>query len=60
MLSLLIISLSLLSLYSKRDQVSDLWQQLELASELQFDLRDTVDWGKKWLVDLNAGKSQLV
>ena len=52
--------LSLLSLYSKRDQVSDLWQQLELASELQSDLRDTVDWGKKWLVDLNAGKSQLV
>ena len=26
------------SLYSKCDQVSDLWQQLELASELEFDL----------------------
>ena len=24
-----------------------LWQQLELASELESDLRDTVDWGKK-------------
>ena len=34
--------------------------QLELASELESDLRDTVDWGKKWLVDLNAGKTQLV
>ena len=24
------------------------------------DLRDTVDWGRKWLVDFNAGKTQLV
>ena len=38
----------------------DLWQQLELASELESDLRETVDWGKKWLVDFNAGKTQLV
>ena len=22
--------------------------------------RDTADWGKKWLVDFNAGKTQLV
>ena len=48
------------TLYSKCDQASDLWQQLELASELECDLRDTVDWGKKWLVDFNAGKTQLV
>ena len=26
------------TLYSKCDQASDLWQQLELASELEFDL----------------------
>ena len=39
---------------------ADLWQQLELDSELESDLRDTVDWGKKWLVDFNAGKTQLV
>ena len=45
------------TLYSKCDQASDLWQQLELASELESDLRDTVDWGKKWLVDFNAGKT---
>ena len=31
------------ALYSKYDQASDLWQQLELASELESDLRDTVD-----------------
>ena len=34
--------------YSKCDQASDLWQQLELASELESDLRD------------NVGKTQLV
>ena len=37
-----------------------MWQQLELASELESDLRDTVDWSRKWLVDFNAGKTQLV
>ena len=45
------------SLYSKCDRASDLWQQLGLASELDSDLRDAVDWGKKWLVDFNAGNS---
>ena len=48
------------TLYFKCNQASDLWQQLELASELESDLRDTVDWGRKWLVDFNAGKTQLV
>ena len=48
------------TLYSKCDQVSDLLQQLELASELECDLGDTVDWGKKWLVTINAGKTWLV
>ena len=31
-----------------------------MASELESDLRDTVDWGRKWLADFNAGKTQLV
>ena len=48
------------TLCSKCTQASDLWQQLELACGLESDLGDTVDWGKKWLVDFNAGKSQLV
>ena len=47
-------------LCSKCDQASDLWQKLELASELESDLRETVDWGRKRLVDFNAGKTQLV
>ena len=48
------------TLYSKCDWASDLWQQLELASELESDLQDTVDWGKKWLFDFSAGKNLLV
>ena len=48
------------TLYSKCDQASDPWQQLELASELEYDLQDTVDWGRKWLVNFNAGETQLV
>ena len=35
------------SLSSKCDQASDLWQQLELAAELESDLLATVDWDKK-------------
>ena len=31
-----------------------------MASELESDLQETVDWGKKWLVDFNAGKTHLV
>ena len=42
-------------LYSKCDQASDLWQQLQLASELESDLQDSVVWGRKWLLDFNAG-----
>ena len=48
------------TLYSKCDQASDLWQQVELAFELESDLQDTVDWCRKWLGDFNAGKTQLV
>ena len=48
------------ALYSKCDEVSDLWQQLYLAYELESDQWDTVDYGWKWLVDFNAGKTQLV
>ena len=53
MLSVILLSV-LMILYSKCDQASDLWQQLELASELESDLGDTVDWGRKWLVGFNA------
>ena len=60
MLSVILLSMLMMLLYSKCNQASDLWQQFELASELQSDLQDTVDWGKRWLVHFNAGKTQLV
>ena len=44
------------ALYFTCDQASDLWQQLELASELESDLQDTADWGRIWFVDFNAEK----
>ena len=44
--------------YCKCDQVLDLWQQLQLTSELKSGLKDTL--GRKWLVDFNPGKTQLV
>ena len=31
-----------------------------MAFELETNLRDTVNWLRKWLVDFNAGKTQLV
>ena len=46
--------------YVKFDQASGMWLQVELASELESDLQDTVNWGRKWLVDFNTGKAQLV
>ena len=48
------------TLYCKCDQASDLQQQLKLASELKSHLRDTVDWSRKWFVNFNAGKTQLI
>ena len=47
-------------LNSKCDHPSDLWQQLELTSNLESDLRDTVDWRKKGLVNFNAGKTGFI
>ena len=44
-----------ITLYSKCDQASDLWQQVELASEFESEL----DWDRKLLVDFNTGKTQL-
>ena len=31
-----------------------------MTAELESDLRDAVDWNRMWLVDLNAGKTQLI
>ena len=34
-------------------------KQLELASEFKSDLLDTIDWGKKQLVDFDVGKNSI-
>ena len=36
-----------------------MWQQLELASEIESYLWDTVGYGRKWIFDFN-GKTRLV
>ena len=43
--------------YFKCDQISDLRKQLELTSEVESDVRDTVNLRRKWFVDFNAGKT---
>ena len=60
MLSVTLLSMQMILLSTKCDQASDLCQQLELASELKSGLRGIVEWGRKWLVDLNNGKTQLL
>ena len=37
-----------------------MWHQLELASEPESDLRDSVDFGRKWFVAFNLRKTELV
>ena len=48
------------TIYSKCDQMPNPWQKLELKTELKFGLRDTVDWGRKQLLDSIAEKTKLV
>ena len=62
-MSLLVILLSMLMILPctlRCDQASDSRQQLELPSKLQSAQHHIVDWGRKWLVDFNAGKTQLI
>ena len=48
MLSVILLSMLMILLSTlKGDQASDLWQQLELASELNSDVQDTLDWARK-------------
>ena len=45
------------SLYCECEQASNQWKQLEMTAELEFDLRGTVDWGRKQLVNFNIEKT---
>ena len=61
MLSVILLYILIMLLSTlKCDQAFNLWRQVELTSELQFDSRDTEDWVRKCFIDFNAGKSQLV
>ena len=60
MVSVILLSMMMILLSILTDQASDLWQQLELGSALECALRDTFDMGKKWLVDFNAAKAQVI
>ena len=42
--------------FSNFDQVSDLWQQVEMVSHLP----GILNWGMEWVVDIDAVKVQLV
>ena len=54
MLTVILLSMLMILLYSKCNKVSDLVQQLELVCELESDLQDTLDWDRKWLVEFNG------
>ena len=56
----MMLSAIMLSMLMILHQAFDLWQQLELASELESDLLGNVDWCRKWFVDFNAGKTGFI
>ena len=61
MLFVILLPMPMISISTKNLVIKHLvWQQLELASELESDLRDTADWGRNWLIDFNAKKTQLI
>ena len=50
------------TLYSCLDEPTDNreFDRVEMAANLQYDLRTVVEWGEKWLVSFNSKKTQLV
>ena len=60
MLSVILLSMLMILLSTKCNQASDLWQQLELACELESDIQDTMDWNRKWPGDFKTGNTHLV
>ena len=39
---------------------SDQFEKVEMAAELEYDLRGIVEWGNRWLVTFNATKTKLL
>ena len=59
MLSVILLSM-LMILFSILSVISGIWSVATTWIASESDLQDTVDLGKKWLVDFNSGKTQLV
>ena len=62
---LMILSVILLSMLMLLLSILRVIRRLICGNNLNFLLnlnliRDTMDWGKRWLVEFNAGKTQLV
>ena len=48
------------TLYSCLGKSSTLFDKVELAANLEYDLRSVVEWGKEWLVTFNSCKTKLL
>ena len=49
-----------LSLPRSQKVCSGDWERLELAADLEYDLRSVTEWGERWLVSFNASKTKLL
>ena len=48
------------TVYSCLGKTNDVFDKVEMAAELEVDLRTVVEWGDKWLVTFNAYKTKLL
>ena len=48
------------TVYSCLGKTNDVFDKVEMAAELEVDLRTVVEWGDKWLVTFNSSKTKLL
>ena len=48
------------TLYSCLGKSAKLFDKVEMAADLEYDLRSIVEWGKKWQVTFNSTKTKLL
>ena len=48
------------TVYSCLGKTNDVFDKVEMAAELEVDLRTVVEWGDKWLVTFNASKTKIL
>ena len=48
------------TLYSSLGKTNDVSDKVEMAADLDDDLRTVVEWGEKWLLSFNASKTKLL